>query len=322
MKYINIPGLKKGCSQIVLGTSPFRLKCKDEVFKLIDTYVENGGNTLDTSHVYGFGGSEQVLAEWIQKRQNREDIIIISKGGHHFIDKDGCHHPEIKRVSPELITKDLLESLDTMQTEYFDIYLIHRDDPDVPVAELIDMLEEHRKSGRIRVYGVSNWSTQRIEEANQYAERKGYAGIVVNSPSFSLAKANESRWSGCVYADNEYIKWHQKTQMPIFSWAPQASGFFTGKYSKDAISNPDIARVYYNEGNWERLRRAQQLAEKKGKGINAINIALAYVLNQSFPTCAIIGTQKVKNLLSNFSAAEIQLSEQEMLWLDLNLDNI
>lgn len=322
LRYINVSNSSIKCSQIIMGTSSFRQENKKGTFELLDKYIEYGGNTLDTAHVYGFGESESVLAEWIQERQMRKSVIIISKGGHHYIDEKGYHHPEIKRVKPEFITKDLFDSLETMKTDYFDIYLIHRDDKDVPVGELMDMLEEHKKAGRIISYGVSNWSTQRIEEANRYAKDKGYIGIAINSPSLSLAKANKPRWDSCVYADNDYIRWHKKMQMPLLSWAPQASGFFTGSNTNETVINSDIARTYYNEGNWERLKRAQLLAEKKGNGIKATNIALAYVLNQPFPNCSIIGTQKIKNLLSNFSAAEIKLSEKEMEWLNLELENL
>jgi aryl-alcohol dehydrogenase-like predicted oxidoreductase len=244
-------------------------------------------------------------------------MTIISKCCHHYIDEAGRHHPDKQRVKPEFITQDLLESLDRMQVDYFDIYLLHRDDLNVPVGELMDTLQNHKDAGLIKAYGVSNWSIARIEAASEYCAQKGYAGLAVNSPSLSLAKANEPRWPGCVYPDREYIKWHKRTQLPMLSWAAQASGFFSGRYAPGKDVNPDITRVYYNEGNWERLRRAARLASEKGRRYTANHIALAYVINQPYPTCAVIGSQRVDELLNSFVALDLHLSEAELIWLDL-----
>ena len=317
MKYISIPGLNRGCSQIVLGTSLFTPERKDAVFAILDAYVELGGNTLDTARIYSLGKSEEVLGMWLEARRNRQQLIIINKCCHHYIDEHNKHYPEQQRVQPNMITEDLQESLERMKVSYFDLYLLHRDDSRVPVGELFDVLEAHRRAGRIRAYGVSNWSTQRITEAMRYTAAQGYAGIAVNNPSFSLAHINEPRWEGCVYADHDDIHWHEKTQMPLFSWAAQASGFFTGLFTPENAPNPDIKRVYYNQGNWERFRRAGQLAAVKGKNFTANHIALAYVLNQSFPTCAVIGPQTTAELTASFSALPIKLTLQELAWLDL-----
>lgn len=322
MNVIAIPGIEHGCSQIAVGTSSFAPKYKDTVFAILDAYVERGGNTLDTSRIYGLGKSEQVLAMWLKARRNREKMVIISKCCHHYVDENGNHHPNQKRVRPELITDDLEDSLNRMQTGYFDICLLHRDDPAVPVGELMDVLEEHKRAGLIKAYGVSNWSIKRIEAAIAYCTRNGYAGIAVNSPSLSLARANEPRWVGCVYPDDHYREWHRRTQLPLFSWAAQASGFFSGIYAPGVMTNPEIARVYYSSSNWERARRAAQLAQCKGKSYTANHIALAYVLQQPYPVCAIIGPQNEVQLLDSLLASEIHLSESEMLWLDLQKEEL
>jgi aryl-alcohol dehydrogenase-like predicted oxidoreductase len=322
VKYISIAGLEKGCSQIIMGTSLFTPARKDEVFAILDAYVAHGGNTLDTSRIYSLGQSEEVLAMWLKARGCRGQMNIVSKGCHHHIDAAGVHHPDRGRVRPAIITQDLEESLERMQVDYFDIYLLHRDDPAVPVGELFACLEEHRRAGLIRAYGVSNWSTARMAAANAYAAGRGYPAIAVNSPSFSLARINEPRWQGCTYADDAYIDWHAKSRLPLFSWAAQASGFFTGLYSRAGGPNPDIMRVYANEGNWERLRRATELAAARGKGYTANHVALAYVLCQPFPVGAVIGPQKAAELLDSLTAVDLSLSEREMAWLDLRLDTL
>lgn len=314
MRSIPIQGLDKTCSQLILGTSSFTPE-KPEVFEMLDAYAERGGNTLDTAFIYGHGKSERTIGRWLKLRKNRDEMIIIGKGGHHDVDREGRHDVGRKRVDPESITQDLRKSLERLEVDYIDIYLLHRDDPSVPVADLVEILQAHIRQGLIKVAGVSNWSYQRIEEANQYAERKGYSRFVVNSPSLSLAKVNVPRWSGTVYVDRDYADWHKGTQMPLLSWASQASGFFSGRFTPEMSPDPDIARVYYNEENWERLRRAGKLAKIKGD-FSAQQIALSFVLHQPFPIGAVIGPQNIEELFSCFKATEISLTEEERLWLD------
>ncbi|MGG0936743.1 aldo/keto reductase [Brevibacillus centrosporus] len=316
MKRISVQGLNKSCSQLILGTSGLAAEQR-EAFELLDTYVELGGNTLDTAHLYNNGASERTIGKWIEERQNRDQIVLVDKGGHHHVAKDGSHDASVSRVNAQEITRDLLESLERLQVAYIDLYLLHRDDPAVHVAELIDILEEHIQSGRIKRAGVSNWTYERIEEANRYAAEKGYNRLVVNSPSLSLANINEPRWPGTVYIDQDYKQWHYKTQMPLFSWASQASGFFTGRFSPDVKTNPDMARVYYNDANWKRFHRARALAKQKGSKVTPNHIALYYVLNQPFPTCAVIGPQNVKELRDSYAALDLSISHEELQWVNL-----
>jgi aryl-alcohol dehydrogenase-like predicted oxidoreductase len=211
--------------------------------------------------------------------------------------------------------QDLADSLKRLQTDYIDLYALHRDDPSVPAGEVIDILNEHVQSGAVRAIGVSNWTWQRIKEANEYAAANGLVGFSFSSPNLSLAKANEPFWSGCVSADEETCAWHEEEQFPLLSWSSQARGFFTGRFSPEIRDNADLVRVFYSDDNWERLERAKQLAAEKN--VSAIQIALAYVLNQPFPTCALIGAQSAEELHSCDAGSLIQLTKEEMDWLDL-----
>lgn len=320
MKQITIDGLHRSCSKLVLGTSGLS---RDEAaaFEMLDVFVELGGNTLDTAHLYNQGYSERIIGKWMQARNNRDNIVIMDKGGHHLVREDGTHDPSVNRVNPEAITQDMLESMERLQVETIDLYVLHRDNPDMPVADLMDMLQAHIEAGRIIRAGVSNWSYERIDAANRYADQKGYHRLAINSPSFSLAKANEPRWPGTVYIDSEYERWHRHTQMPLFSWASQASGFFTGRYSPVVRTNPDMVRVYYSEANWERYRRAKAVAERVGGSYTANHVALAYVLNQPFPTCAVIGPQNVAELRDCFRAVHLQVSAEDLRWVNLEAEN-
>jgi aryl-alcohol dehydrogenase-like predicted oxidoreductase len=307
MRTIDIPNVKLPVSSLIMGSDYFTPERIEEVCDILDAYVEIGGNTIDTAFIYQRGRSEQAIGMWVQRRGNRDRINLWTKGAHP--DKNG------PRVNRQAIHEELLISLERLQTDYVDLYALHRDDPAVPVGVIVEALNEHVEAGRIRAFGVSNWTHERIQEANDYAAQHGLVGFSFNSPNLSLAKAKEPYWTGCVSADAAMIEWHTRTGMPLFSWSSQARGFFTGRYSPDKQDNPDLVRVFYSDDNWERYRRAEQLGRELG--VSTIQIALAYVLNQPFPTAAIIGPQNRAEMASCAAGAEIKLTPEQMAWLDL-----
>ncbi|MGP4042495.1 aldo/keto reductase [Gracilibacillus sp. D59] len=306
MNTIQINGLDKPVTTLIQGSDYFKPSVYDKVCQVLDRYVAIGGNTIDTAHIYCGGESEVAIGMWLKERNNREDIVILTKGAHH--DQNG------PRVNSEAIRQDLFESLERLGTDYIDLYALHRDDPNVPVSEIIDALNEHIEAGRIKAIGGSNWTTERIKAANEYAASNGLVGFSFSSPNLSLAKANEPFWKGCVSTDSSDLKWHEETQLPILSWSSQARGFFTGRFTPEDRSNEDLVRVFYSDANWDRFNRAKILADKKG--VTAIQIALAYVLNQSFPTCALIGAQNEQELVSCLEGSKIELSQEEVDWLE------
>lgn len=313
MRYFHLPAVDKPCSQLVMGSGDFLKPHNiDNAAVMLNEYIKAGGNLFDTAHQYR--GSEVTLGMWMEQQRNREDILILTKGAHH---DDGSPGP---RVNPEAITKDLIESLVRLKTEYVDFYALHRDDPSVEVGPIVEILNHHLEAGRIRAFGASNWTFQRIQEANDYAVQHSLKGFSFSSTNLSLASVNEARWPGCVSADEETRQWHKVTQMPLLSWSSQAGGFFSGRFSPEDRSNEEMVRVFYNDGNWERLRRAQSLA--KDKGVEPIQISLAYVLHQPYPTAAIIGCETPAELASSLKALEIQLTQTEVEWLNLRKESL
>ncbi|MEF3303904.1 aldo/keto reductase [Paenibacillus sp. GYB003] len=310
MDYISIPGLDKRCSQLMMGTDYYKPELLDTVGELLDAYVAIGGNAVDSAYIYGGGNSEKTIGLWMESRRNRADMIVLTKGAHH-----NANGP---RVNKQAIDEELAVSLERLRTDYVDLYALHRDDPNVHVGPIVEALNEHIEAGRIRAIGVSNWTTSRIQEANDYAAAHGLVGFTFSSPNLSLAKPNEPYWAGCVSADAEDCAWHEKKQFPLLSWSSQARGFFTGLFTPDVRDNADLVRVFYSDANWERYRRAEQLG--KERGASTIQIALAYVLNQPFPTCALIGPKNADELHSCHDATRIKLSAEELGWLDLSAE--
>lgn len=310
MNFFTIQGCPKPVPQLMLGTDYFKPELLETVGPILDAYTAIGGTAVDTAHNYGGGKSEETVGIWMEQRGNREQMVVLTKGAHH--------NASGPRVHKQAIDEELERSLERLRTDYVDLYALHRDDPNVPVGPIVEALNAHVEAGRIRAIGVSNWSHQRIQEANDYAKAHGLVGFTFSSPNLSLAKPNEPFWKGCISADAETCAWHEARQFPLLSWSSQARGFFTGLFTPEKRDNADLVRVFYSDANWERYRRAEQLG--KERGLTTIQIALAYVLNQPFPTCALIGPKNSAELHSCDEAARVKLTRTELEWLDLTAE--
>ena len=256
VEFIQIEGLSKPVSRLMKGTDYFFHNSYEKASANLDAFLAIGGNSLDTANIYCGGQSEEVIGRYMQERGNRDQIVILTKGAHH--DKKG---PRANRAA---IAADLKMSLERLQTDFIDLYGLHRDDPATPVDEIVEALNEHVAAGNVGAIGASNWTWQRIQEANDYAAANGLIGFSFSSPNLSLAKPNEPFWTGCVSADEETCAWHERVQLPLLSWSSQARGFFTERFTPENRDNADIVRVFYNDANWGRLERAKRLAADKG----------------------------------------------------------
>jgi aryl-alcohol dehydrogenase-like predicted oxidoreductase len=199
-----------------------------------------------------------------------------------------------------------------------DIYFMHRDNLNIPVGEFVECLNEHYRAGRIRTFGGSNWTTERLAEANAYAASHGLVGFAASSPNFSLAVWNEPMWSDCLSAtDPASRQWYEKNDLALFAWSSQASGFFTGRFKPEdqATADPEVVRTWFNEANFLRLSRAQELAA--AKGVSATQIALAYVLCQPINIYALIGPWTIEEMRSSLLALEVKLTPAELRYLNL-----
>jgi len=304
MKYGRIEGVEKPVSRLVMGVDNQINWPHSSI--MFDDFIEQGGNCFDSAYIYGGGMCEKILGQWIKNRGLREQVVILDKGAH------------TPHCNPQALSSQLLQSLDRLQTDYVDIYMMHRDNTDIPVGEFITVLNEHKNAGRMRIFGASNWSIERLEEANEWAAAHGMSGFSAMSNNFSLARMVDPVWAGCIAAsDPQSRAWLKKTQMPIMPWSSQARGFFTGRAHPDDHSDAELVRCWYSEDNFKRLERVQQMA--KERGVLPINIALAYVLNQPFPTFPLIGPRQLSETRTSLPALTVELTPEEVRWLNLEV---
>ena len=174
MRTLTIPNTDLKVSALCLGAGGLgtRVSPKDSL-RLLDEFVQQGGNFLDTAHIYaawvpgGEGVSERVIGHWLRTRRIREDIIVGTKGGHPHL-----YSMDVPRLSPAEIAQDLQESLERLHVDTIDLYWLHRDDPNRPVAELIETLTEAVRQNKIRYFGFSNWTVGRMRAALDYARAR------------------------------------------------------------------------------------------------------------------------------------------------------
>ena len=320
MRYGTLPDVSGRVSRLVMGSMVFSIENQQRTNDLLDRFVEAGGTAVDTARVYAKGTSEQAFGNWLQERGNRDDIVVIGKGAHH--DSQTLE----RRVNAAAIHEDIQISLASMQLERIDVYILHKDDDQAPVGPVVEALNAEHVAGRIGAFGGSSWTHQRIAEANAYAEAHGLKPFTVSSPNLALAVPVEPMWTGCVTlaGDPEALDWYEKTRMPIFAWSSQARGFFSGRYvpgmTGETMDQQNVIRTYFSDENWERYRRAETLAGEKG--CNMRQIALAWVLHQPLELYALIGPATVEELDDCLGALDVSLTEEELLWLNLQKEPI
>ncbi|NTG05565.1 aldo/keto reductase [Rhizobium rhizogenes] len=299
----SIPGIAKPASIVTLGFEFFPNFAAASL--TLDAFYEAGGNAFDTAYVYGGGKTESIFGDWHTSRKvPREEIVLIGKGAHSPL----CY--------PDMIGKQLDLSLNRLKTDYVDIYFMHRDNTAVPVGEFVDAMDAEVRAGRIRgIFGGSNWTRARFDEAIAYAEKNGKTAPAALSNNFSLAEMLDPIWAGCVAAsDDDWKSWLNAKQIPNFAWSSQGRGFFTDRAGRDKQSDEELVRVWYSDRNFGRRDRAIELAQKLGR--NPIHIALAYVVAQPFPVIPLIGPRTIAELEDSLSALDIKLTPEQVKWLE------
>lgn len=316
--YGHIDGLTKPVSRILYGTAIPPINQGAECGELLDQIFACGINTFDCARNYD--KAEASLGKWISSRDNREKVVILSKCGHP--DSDGK-----KRVNEKEMRKDLEKSLSELQTDYIDIYLLHRDDPEASLQVVMETFNSMAADGKIRVFGASNWTHHRIEEANEYAYAHNLQPMRVTSPNFGLAEQVADPWGGgCITISGKEGKsareWYQNNQMPIIAYSSLGRGLLSGKLKSSAIKSEvekvlDVyARIgYYSEQNMKRLKRCEEIAQ--AKGVTVPQIAMSWIFRQSLNMYAVVSTTSPERMKQNIDAFHLELTLEECRYINL-----
>lgn len=300
---LNMPGVAQPVSCFILGCD--NKDTAEEGAPVWDHWLDVGGNAFDTAYVYGDGKHETALGDWIKARGLANDVVVICKG---------AHTPD---CTPQAIATQLTQSLERLQLDRVPIYIMHRDNPDVPAGEFVSALNDLRGKGLIGIFGGSNWSIRRFEEARMYAEANALQSLTVLNNNLSLAVMEKPVWPGCVSSNNTAdLAYLRETSTIHLSWSSQARGYFLPEELRNRL--PEDTRpetCFGSAANAERRRRAEELAAKRDVTPN--NFAAAWVLCQSFPSFALVGPRNVAEINSSLPGATVSLSVDEVAWLNL-----
>lgn len=330
MQYGAVEYVGKPVSRVVFGTSTpvmfqaFRSVYGDapdfserlqRAFDMLDGMYALGINCFDCASQYG----EEPLGEWMEARGLREEVVVLTKGAHHNAWR--------KRVTVHDILSDVHDSLAKLRTDHIDIYLLHRDDPDVSVGPILEVLNKLADQGKIRAFGVSNWSLERFREAAGYASARGLRGFGAVSPNYGLAEQVADPWGGgCVSISGEEGKaargYYAENGIQVFAYSPLARGLFSGRFrsgeperAREVMDEPGV-KGYLSTDNLERLRRCEILAEEKG--VTVPEIAMAWLFDQpDLSVFAVSGSSNPDRMRTNIAAAKIGLTAEERAWLNL-----
>ena len=315
--YGEIPYVDRKVSRIFFGTAFSPVMMGGDGTEYFEAALRNGINAFDLARNYLY--SERSFGNWLEKRGQREHVVILSK----------CGHPSSfgrKRVTEADMKKDLAKSLRELRTDHIDIYLLHRDDPDVDVQVPVEVFNEMHAQGKIGAFGGSNWKHTRIEEANEYAYKHNLIPFSVSSPNFGLARQITDPWGGGCETisgpeNEEAREWYRKNQMPVIAYSSLGRGLLTGKLkSADAEHASDVLdavamKGYASPDNFERLRRCEILAKKHG--VSVPQIAMNWIFTQGVNTFAVASMSSEKNMKSNVEALGLVLSKEETDYLNL-----
>ena len=304
-----LPGTDLTLSTFCCGLGDLFALPLTESDALLDLFIAAGGNFFDSAHCYSFwlpggnGLSEISIGDYLRRR-GIKDAVVATKGGHPG-------NPGYRSVdcylSPERIAADIDDSLGRLQCAAIDLYYLHRDDPRVPAAEIIETLNCEIARGRIRHLGASNWSTKRINEANDHASAKNLRPFVISEPAWSLAAWIKSPDATMVEYGPAEIAWHRQTGLAVAPYSPTAQGFFAGE-------SPRSDGAYGTAANRARRDRANKLAAKLGA--TPAQIALAWLTNQPFPVFPILGSKNHQRLTEALGADIIKLSPADLTYLE------
>jgi aryl-alcohol dehydrogenase-like predicted oxidoreductase len=303
-----VPKIKIDCLALPLSKLVIGCDNKDDVASgaiVWDAWMEAGGNGFDTGFVYGGGNHEMVFGQWISNRKVESEIIVIVKGGNN------------PYCLPSAMKAQLEISLERLQISKAPIYIMHRDNPSIPVGEFVDAMNDLQKAGKIGIYGGSNWSVARFEEARVYAKTHKLNGPSILNNNLSLAVMMRPVWPGCMASnDNATLNYLRDNKIAHLSWSSQARGYFLPEALRNRLPHETAPETCFGgHDNAERRRRAEELAVKYE--VSAHNIAAAWVLAQEFPSFALVGPRSPGEIVSTLPSLGISLTPDEVKWLNL-----
>lgn len=307
-KFMGKTGLK--VSELCLGAMTFGREADEaSSHKMLDLFVEAGGNFIDTADVYTQGASEEVMGNWLPK-QNRDDLVIATKV--RFPMGDG---PNDLGLSRKHIMSGIEASLKRLKTDYIDLYQVHCWDDKTPLEETLTTLNDLVRRGMVRYIGASNFTGWQLQKAILISKELGLEAFTCLQPQYNLL-CRSTEWELTTLCENEGIG--------VIPWSPLRGGWLSGRFKRGMSAPPEDSRVklaedkgwgeswsnYNNEHTWTVLDALHDVATQTSK--HPAQVALRWLIQQKAVTAPIIGARNESQLTSNLGASGWTLSNEQM----------
>jgi aryl-alcohol dehydrogenase-like predicted oxidoreductase len=268
----------------------------------VDAAFDAGINFVDTANVYSGGKAEEFLGDVLARRP-RDSYILATKVFGEMPNGD-------RGLSREQIHKQIDDSLARLRTDYVDLYQCHSWDPDVPLEETLEALDEIVRAGKVRFVGVSNWSGEQIAQAVDLCYGRGWAKPVSSQPEYSLLHREP---------EADVFPVSRANGISQIVWSPLAQGVLSGKYrprqgfdagTRAAARGDTFMSRYLEDDVLERVQRLRPIAD--GLGITTAQLALAWVLREPNLASAIVGASLPEQVAENAAASGLELDDRTL----------
>jgi aryl-alcohol dehydrogenase-like predicted oxidoreductase len=319
MDYRMLGGSGCAVSRLCLGTMTFGAQTDESgAHQQLDLFTEAGGTMVDTADVYRGGRSEEIIGRWFASRPSdvTERVVLATKGRFPMDDS-----PNGAGLSARHLTRALDASLRRLGLEAVDLYQVHAYDPLTPLEETLRALDQFIQAGKIRYWGLSNFTGWQLTKAVQLARALNVPGPVTLQPQYSLL-AREIEW--------EIVPAAIDAGLGLLPWSPLGGGWLSGKYRRDQRpagatrlgEGPGRVMEAYDrrgtERTWHVIDVVQKIAEECG--VSMAEVALAWVTARPAVSSTILGARTISQLETNLRAARLHLTAAQTAALDAASD--
>ncbi|HKI78049.1 MAG TPA: aldo/keto reductase [Ignavibacteriaceae bacterium] len=313
MKMIEIGKTGILVSPICVGAMYFGSKTELELsVSILNKFLQVGGNFIDTANIYAHwidgcrgGDSEEFLGGWIKTERIRDKIVIATKVGIEYPGTD-------RGLKSNQIKNECEKSLKRLGTDYIDIYYSHADDKNTPLEETLKAFNELLEEGKVRAFGASNYSAERLKESLEISVKNNIAEFCCIQQRHSYLKPGKDfKLDTQIVADESLFDLCRKNELQLLAYSPLLSG----TYSRHSAEFPQF---YGTKKNKKRFDILKEISDEEGISIN--QLVLAWMLNSELFVMPVIGVSSVQQLEENLKASEIRLTEERIKLLNKHFD--